>query len=400
MSVSLPERRRVLDWAGLLLLIALVVPFVVYAVPGVVGAQGGYVVLSGSMEPSIGVGDVVIVDDVTPAEIEEGDVITYLRGDADTPTTHRVVEVTERNGERAFITQGDANEDPDAAPVPASRVLGEVAVVIPYMGYVIEFVNTPTGFLALVVIPFVLLALSEVRSVIAGDDSGPTEGALEDEGSGETGDSGGTEGSGEIEGFGEIEDSGEAGENDGDSAEIPPMGPFETAAVDDSESEVRANEVTGASGESSASVDANEDAAASGEAIAITRTDLRLSGLVLTGTTGYAGWVVYHVQTAWSFAAAFGSGFGLLLVAGMYYAAGGTDPESGHSSSGDDPDRVGDRSPKVDGRSRETRSTGVIRADGEGDPSESTEDLGIENARDSPPSDETPTRDPPEGTDE
>ncbi len=346
-----------LDWAGLLLLIALVAPFVVYAVPGVVGAQGGYVVLSGSMEPSIGVGDVVIVDDVTPAEIEEGDVITYLRTDAETPTTHRVIDVTERSGERAFITQGDANDDPDSAPVPESQVLGEVAVVIPYMGYVIEFVNTPTGFLALVVVPFVLLALSEVRSVLGNDGGTGAAGAAEET------DSDRTAGDGESD-------------PDAGSTEAPPMGPFEAASVDDEGTDDRSSART--------PVDASEDAEPSGEPIAITRTDLRLSGLVLVGTTAYAGWVVYHVQTAWSFAVAFGSGFGLLLVGGMYYAAGETDPGDDDRTTGrETAARVDDRPQDGDdGVSRETgRPKHIARADGEGGSIPAPDDLGIEEAR-------------------
>lgn len=364
MTMDLPDRGRMLDWAGLLLLIALVAPFVVYAVPGVVGAQGGYVVLSGSMEPSIGVGDVVIVDDVTPAEIEEGDVITYLRPDAETPTTHRVIDVTEQSGERAFITQGDANDDPDSAPVPESQVLGEVAVVIPYMGYVIEFVNTPTGFLALVVVPFVLLALSEVRSVLGNGGGTGATGAAEET------DSDRTAGDGESD-------------PDAGSAEAPPMGPFEAASVDDEGTDDRSS--------ASTPVSASEDAEPSGEPIAITRTDLRLSGLVLTGTTAYAGWVVYHVQTAWSFAVAFGSGFGLLLVGGMYYAAGEADPDDDDRTAGrETADRVDDRPQDGGGVSRETgRSNRIARADGEGGSIPATDDLGIEEAQDPSLSSET-----------
>ncbi|GAA0506261.1 signal peptidase I [Halorubrum aquaticum] len=380
MAVSLPERGRVLDWLGLLLLLAVVVPFVVYAVPGVVGAEGSYVVLSGSMEPSIGVGDVVIVDGADPTEIEEGDVITYLRSDAETPTTHRVIEVTERNGERAFITQGDANDDPDAAPVPASRVIGEVAVAVPYMGYVIEFVNTPAGFLALVVVPFVLLALSEVHSVLAGDGSGSTDSV---------------EGGDESDRPGEPDPDRSANGPDGpdapsaEAAEMPPMGPFETAAVDgDGEPGGRAAGPVddGVNGAASASEGAgpiegantantSEDAGTGENAIAFTRTDLRLSGLVLSGTTVYTGWVVSHVQTTWSFAVAFGSGFGLLLVGGMYYAAGETDPEDDLPAE----ERADDRHRDVDDGVRPTAPHASVRTDGEGGSGPTSPDLGIED---------------------
>ncbi|MCW8171877.1 signal peptidase I [Natrialba swarupiae] len=75
----------------MLVLIAIVVPFVIYAVPGVIGAEYSFVVLTGSMAPAIDPGDVVIVGETEPTTIESGDVITFVRDGADTPVTHRVV---------------------------------------------------------------------------------------------------------------------------------------------------------------------------------------------------------------------------------------------------------------------------------------------------------------------
>ena len=79
---------------ALLLLLALLAPFVIYAVPGVIGADQSYVVLTGSMEPALSPGDAVVVDAVDAGAIAVGDVITFERSAAnDIPTTHRVVEV-------------------------------------------------------------------------------------------------------------------------------------------------------------------------------------------------------------------------------------------------------------------------------------------------------------------
>ena len=50
---------------GVLLLIAVVLPFVIYTVPQVVGAEHSYVVLSGSMEPTVDTGSVIVIDDVS-----------------------------------------------------------------------------------------------------------------------------------------------------------------------------------------------------------------------------------------------------------------------------------------------------------------------------------------------
>ncbi|WP_439026236.1 signal peptidase I [Haloarchaeobius sp. DT45] len=148
---------------AILLLLAMVVPFVIYSVPQVVGADQTYVVLTGSMEPAISPGDVVVVSKVNPETVAVGDVIVYTRSGQDVPTTHRVLEVTEtEQGQLAFRTKGDANEDPDSRLVPASNLIGAVTLTLPFIGHVIAFVNSPEGFIAMVLLPFGLLILNEV----------------------------------------------------------------------------------------------------------------------------------------------------------------------------------------------------------------------------------------------
>jgi len=147
--------RRVGGLLAMLVLLAAVVPFVVFAVPQVVGADHGFVVLSGSMEPELSPGDVVIVDASVP--VRTGDIITYAAGDG-APTTHRVVGVTDGR----YETKGDANENVDAGTVGPESVLGRVVLVIPLIGHVILWANTPMGYVALVVVPLGLLAVSEL----------------------------------------------------------------------------------------------------------------------------------------------------------------------------------------------------------------------------------------------
>lgn len=144
----------------IVVVLAAVAPFAAFAVPELIGADRSYVVLSGSMEPYMSAGDAVIVAAGPPASIRQGDIITYQRG-GDIPTTHRVVErVTDEQGV-AFRTMGDANEDPDPGLVRPASVVGEVVLVIPYIGYVVQFANTPIGMVSLVIVPIGLLILSE-----------------------------------------------------------------------------------------------------------------------------------------------------------------------------------------------------------------------------------------------
>lgn len=142
----------------------------VMAVPGLVGADHSYVVESSSMSPAIEAGDVVVVRDVAPAAITTGDVISFEppddhQLDGHERVTHRVVGAETVDGVRHFETKGDANEEADRTPVPATRVEGRVAFAIPYVGYLAVFAQTRTGLLALVVLPATLLLISEVHAL-------------------------------------------------------------------------------------------------------------------------------------------------------------------------------------------------------------------------------------------
>lgn len=176
--------KRTASALGLVLLIALVVPFVVYAVPGVVGADGSFIVLSGSMEPEIAPGDAVVVTETDPAEIGVSDVITFVRGEEGTPVTHRVIGIEASGSGYLFETKGDANSDVDANLVPGSNVIGVVTITIPYIGYVVQAVNSTVGFVLLVVVPISLLVATELWSLVkasrATDEAGIESGSSAD----------------------------------------------------------------------------------------------------------------------------------------------------------------------------------------------------------------------------
>jgi signal peptidase len=172
---SLPSAGQLLVTVVLL---AVVSPFVVFAVPQAIGADDGFVVLSGSMEPALSPGDAVIVDASGPVEV--GDVITYRTGADTVPTTHRVVDVVDGG----YETKGDANENADAGLIGPEAVIGRVVLTIPVVGHVILWANTPVGYVTFVVAPLVLLGVSELfawarsdPATAGGDDPTPEPGA-------------------------------------------------------------------------------------------------------------------------------------------------------------------------------------------------------------------------------
>ena len=149
---------------------------VVVAVPQVIGADESYVVTSDSLSPEIEGGDVVIVTERPPERIEEDDVITFAPpGDDDRRTTHRVVEVQEEDSQLQFLTQGDANDAVDPAPVPADRVIGEVTLTIPYFGRFVAFAQTTIGIVSLIILPGLALVGTELWELKKGMDESETD---------------------------------------------------------------------------------------------------------------------------------------------------------------------------------------------------------------------------------
>ncbi|MEI2810710.1 MAG: signal peptidase I [Nocardioides sp.] len=101
-----------------------------------IGGATPYTVLTGSMQPNYPPGTLVVVKPVAAEDIGVGSVITYqLKSGEPAVVTHRVVTVTQADGQPAFQTQGDANNavDPDwVAPV---QIRGKLWYAVPYLGY-------------------------------------------------------------------------------------------------------------------------------------------------------------------------------------------------------------------------------------------------------------------------
>lgn len=122
-------------WAVILAACAAIALAVI--VPRIFGATP-YTIISGSMQPELPAGTVVIVRPVDPSTISVGDIVTVqLESGIDTVVTHRVHEIRyQLTGEVQFVTKGDANDLPDDEPRLPVQIRGEVWYHIPYLGYV------------------------------------------------------------------------------------------------------------------------------------------------------------------------------------------------------------------------------------------------------------------------
>lgn len=153
--------KKICGFLSTILLIFLFALAVILIGPNLLGMKS-LAVLSGSMEPKIPVGSIVIIYDVEPDELQTGDVITYNLGGG-TLVTHRVVEVDVDN--QSIITKGDANEVEDGAPVSFSQVVGKMKMHVPYLGYISIYIRTPLGIAAACGVLIVVVLLTFLPEV-------------------------------------------------------------------------------------------------------------------------------------------------------------------------------------------------------------------------------------------
>lgn len=128
---------------------------------------GGYcplIVLTGSMEPEISSGDLIICKQIDGSAVQVGDVLAFFDPDSTGTAvlTHRVTEITEQDGALAFITKGDANNSEDRTPVPAENLVGAYQFRIPGAGNVAMFMQTTAGLVVCVGIPLILLIAYDI----------------------------------------------------------------------------------------------------------------------------------------------------------------------------------------------------------------------------------------------
>lgn len=158
---------RVLHWFITLFFICLLLLLALTLVAPRLWGMDMLGVASGSMAPTIPVGSMVVVHPVEIETILPGEIITFQSPEMPgSVVTHRVVEVTVRGGERAFRTQGDANDDPDLELVPASKVRGRVLFDLPYLGHLSQFIRTTRGWFLIIMVPAAILILMELLNIL------------------------------------------------------------------------------------------------------------------------------------------------------------------------------------------------------------------------------------------
>ena len=154
--------KKILQVGTIIGIVLAVATFMLFYRPVPLAGDTHYLaVYSGSMEPTIPVGNVVVIKPVDPNKLQKDEIICF-KVSKPKSITHRIIDITDEG----FITKGDANEDPDPFLVEKKNIIGKVVFTIPWLGYLNHFVKTPLGFTLFIILPAAIIIAEETRTII------------------------------------------------------------------------------------------------------------------------------------------------------------------------------------------------------------------------------------------
>jgi signal peptidase len=134
--------------------------------------------MSGSMQPTVMTGDVVIAMPIAPLDVRPGDIVSFndpQRGNK--LVTHRVRTMRQVGGKVSFVTRGDANTGVERWRVSTNHKISRTVLRIPKLGRALVFGRTRAGLVSLVLIPLLLLGALEIASIWKDDEESEDEAA-------------------------------------------------------------------------------------------------------------------------------------------------------------------------------------------------------------------------------
>ena len=114
-----------------------------------------YVIISGSMQPELEVGDIVVVKKINPNDLKKDDVISFRKGQ--TIITHRIVEVKNAEEKLQFLTKGDNNNTNDKDLVSDKEIEGIVVNKIQKIGKIVLKLRDKTLIILIILIYYIFL---------------------------------------------------------------------------------------------------------------------------------------------------------------------------------------------------------------------------------------------------
>ncbi|MCF7820218.1 MAG: signal peptidase I [Candidatus Pacebacteria bacterium] len=149
-----------LKWAVLAVLTLLAI-YVINSNFNIIKGYKTFLVQSGSMEPAIMTGDVILIKQQKDYLIN--DVVTFSNNSGRV-VTHRIQEI-DKSGEKKYFTKGDANKTGDEDHIVKEQIMGKAILVVPRLGYLLSFAKTLNGLIILLIIPAFIYVLDELVKI-------------------------------------------------------------------------------------------------------------------------------------------------------------------------------------------------------------------------------------------
>lgn len=163
--------KDIISWTILITIVVLIATIFISRITGNVPTIMGYSIYrvsTGSMEPELAVGDVILVKECEIEDLEKGDIVTYkgIKGNmAGKIITHRIVEAPyDIEGVSHVTTRGDANNMNDP-PVPVDKIMGKMDRELPIFTACFNFFITPWGLLTVIAL-IVLAFFGDIINII------------------------------------------------------------------------------------------------------------------------------------------------------------------------------------------------------------------------------------------
>ena len=109
-----------------------------------------YIVNTNSMEPTIKVGDIVIIKKVKAEKLNQGDVITFTQeGEV---ITHRITKIETEEKSTQYVTKGDNNNAEDTLKIKYEDIIGKEILTIPQLGKAMQLLDSKIILLIIILI--------------------------------------------------------------------------------------------------------------------------------------------------------------------------------------------------------------------------------------------------------
>ena len=128
-----------------------------YETPNFLGIKT-YVIISGSMQPELKIGDIVVVKKTTQESLKVGDIISFRHGQS--VITHRISRIIVEDGETKYITKGDFNNAEDSESVTYKNIEGKAIRSIPQLGKIALMLQDKIVIIFLIIVLYIYLVYS------------------------------------------------------------------------------------------------------------------------------------------------------------------------------------------------------------------------------------------------